>query len=174
MPTRRDLFRSLSAALGSAIGLVLAVPGARFLLDPLFRKGAAGGFQTLTRLGQLEPGKPESFPILEERRDGWVRYPREPVGTVWLVRRGDAPGAKVVAFTAECPHKGCAIGLGADGKFACPCHKAVFDLDGHTLNEISPRAMDTLEVKLSTDTDPEVSVRFRRFRPMLKEKKSIG
>lgn len=138
MPSRRDFFRNLSTALGSAMGLVLAVPGVRFLIDPLFKRGQGGGFRPIAKLGELAPDKPVSFPILEERRDAWVKYPREPVGSVWLVRRGEGPDAKVEAFTAECPHKGCAIGFGADGLFSCRCHMARFDLDGHALNDVPP------------------------------------
>ncbi len=176
MPNRRELFRSLSVALGSAMGLVLAVPGIRFLLDPLFKKGRGGDFRPLARLGQLASGRPQSFPIIEERRDAWVKYPREPVGSVWLIRQGDggADGAKVVAFTAECPHKGCSIGLGPDGLFSCPCHMAKFDLDGRPLNEIAPRGMDPLEVTISKGDDPQVLVKFERFRPMGKERKPLG
>jgi menaquinol-cytochrome c reductase iron-sulfur subunit len=174
MPSRRDVFRTLSAALGSALGLVVAIPGAKFLLDPLFKAGQGGEFRPLTRLDQLEPGKPRSFAVLGERRDAWVKYPREPIGSVWLVRRGEGKDATVEALSAECPHKGCAIGLAADGHFACPCHKAEFAPDGRALNEVAPRGMDALEVKLSGGDDPEVLVKFERFRPMLKEKKPLG
>jgi menaquinol-cytochrome c reductase iron-sulfur subunit len=174
MPSRRDVLRSLSVVLGSAMGLVLAVPGVRFFIDPLFKKGQGGSFRPLTRLAQLAPGKPQSFPIIEERRDAWVKYPREPVGSVWLIRRGDGSDAKVDAFTAECPHKQCAIGLGADGLFSCPCHMGKFDLDGRALNDVPPRDMDPLEVKLSTGPDPEILVKFERFRPMAKEKTPLG
>ena len=174
MPNRRDLFRSLSLALGSAMGLAMAVPGVRFLLDPLFKKGRGGEFRPMTKLGELAAGKPQAFPVLDVRRDAWVKYPREPVGTVWLVRRGEGTDSSVVAYSAECPHKGCAIGLGADGKFLCPCHKAEFDLDGRPLNAISPRGMDPLEVKLASGDDPEVLVKFERFRPMSIERKPLG
>lgn len=174
MPSRRDLFRSLSIALGSAMGLVLAVPGVRFLIDPLFKRGQGGGFRPIAKLGELTPDKPVSFPILEERRDAWVKYPREPVGSVWLIRRGEGSDAKVEAFTAECPHKGCAISLASDGLFACPCHMAKFALDGRALNDIAPRGMDPLELKLTPGPEPEVLVKFERFRPMAKERKPLG
>ena len=113
--------------------------------------------------------------ILEERQDAWVNYPREPVGTVWLVREpGDAkPG--VVAFTAECPHLGCSINLGVDGKsFLCPCHTSAFSFKGEPLNAVPPRGMDLLDVELSEDADPLVRVKFQRFRTMSKEKNPLG
>jgi menaquinol-cytochrome c reductase iron-sulfur subunit len=173
MHDRRSFFGRLTIALGSIMGLGLAIPGVRFLLDPLFKRGQSGSFRPLVRLSQLTPGKPQSFPIVEGRRDAWVKYPEEQVGTVWLIRDPEGDGKKVVAFTGQCPHKGCAVGFKEDGKFFCPCHMAEFDIRGNPLKDIAPRPMDTLDLELSSDSDPEVRVKFERFRPMLKEKKPL-
>jgi len=173
MPNRRDFYRYLAIAGGNAIALALAVPGVRYLLDPLTRKTEAGGFRTLARLSQLEPGKPQAFPIIEARQDAWVKYPKEPVGSVWLVRQ---PGEKpmVLAFTAECPHLGCAVGLSADGKsFLCPCHTSNFAFDGSIQNQVPPRGMDALEVEISKEADPQIQVKFERFQTQSKERKTL-
>ena len=75
-----------------------------------------------------------------------------------------------VAFSSECPHLGCGVNLAADGKnFSCPCHNSAFTLAGKPVNDIPPRPMDRLEVRLSDDDDPKVRVRFRRFRSQAKE-----
>ena len=60
-----------------------------YIVSPLRRKGREESFETLTRLKQLDVGVPRSFAIIEERRDAWVKYPREPVGSVWLIRQPD-------------------------------------------------------------------------------------
>ena len=99
------------------------------------------------------------------------QVPREPVGSVWLIRQPPGTTPEVIAVTAECPHLGCAIGPSADGKsFLCPCHTSNFNLKGKPKNTIPPRPMDALEVELSTDPDPEVRVKFQRFRAQEKEK----
>jgi menaquinol-cytochrome c reductase iron-sulfur subunit len=169
--TRRDFYRFTTFILNSLMGLALAVPAVAYLFTPFRKKGRDGGFEPLARLSQLKVGVPRSFAIIEERQDAWVKYPAEPVGSVWLIRQPEGKQPAVVAFTSECPHLGCAINLTADGKdFLCPCHTSSFDLDGKPRNSVPPRPMDQLEVEISAGGDPEVRVKFRRFRTLSKEK----
>jgi menaquinol-cytochrome c reductase iron-sulfur subunit len=175
MPNRRDLFRLGAVALGNLFALALAVPGIKYLLDPLGKKAGGGEFRPLTRLGQLPVGEPRAFPIIAERRDGWVKYPKEPVGSVWLIRQPEGSKEPVLAFSAECPHLSCPVNLAADRKsFLCPCHGANFGFDGAKRNQVAARGMDSLPVELSSDSDPEVSVKFERFQPQLAEKKPLA
>ena len=172
---RRDFYRLGALVLGNAFALALAVPGLKFLFDPLSKQGESGSFRPLARLGQLQVGEPRSFAILAERKDAWVRYPTQPVGSVWLVRQPDDANERVIALASECPHLSCPVTLAAGGKeFLCPCHDSVFQLDGTRKNTVSPRAMDRLDVELSTDDDPVISVRFLRFRPQTEEKTSLA
>ncbi len=172
MMNRRDVYRIGTMAMGSLMGLMLAVPGFAYLLDPVLSKRGkrGGGFQTLARLSQLTVGVPQAFPIIDERLDAWIKYPREPVGSVWLVRQPAGAKEPVVAFTAECPHLGGAIGLAADGRsFLCPYHNSNFAFQGKPLNQVPPRPMDTLAVKVSDDPDPEVCVKYERFQAASQE-----
>ncbi len=186
MMNRRQFQSALSLVLGGLMAAILAIPGFAYFLDPLLkRKGgtdldaegpADEGFQDLTRLSQLEPGKPRVFPVFQEMQDAWIRYPKEAVGSVWLIRNGGEEGTdpEVVAFTTECPHLGCAVNLSEDGSvFHCPCHNSSFTLEGEPLNSIPPRPMDTLVVRLSSEADPMVQVRYERYRTMSKEKTPI-
>ena len=54
--------------------------------------------------------------------------------------------------------------------FLCPCHTSAFTLDGKPTNQVPPRPMDRLEVELSSGDDPEVRVKFQRFRTATEEK----
>jgi len=172
---RRDFYAFGTVALGGLIGAALAVPGVAYVLDPLRRGSKQGDLQRLSKLSALKVGEPQAFAVIDERQDAWVKYPREPVGSVWLVRQPDGVKPGVVAFTSECPHLGCAVNLTPDGKsFLCPCHTSHFDLKGDRLNDIPPRGMDTLDVELSADDDPDVLVKFRRFRTQTKEKTPLA
>ena len=173
--TRRRWFEVLAIGLGNVMGLVIAIPGVAYLLDPLRKSARAGGFEPLARLDSLQVGVPQSFSIMATRQDAWVSYPKEPVGSVWLIRQPDGSTPPVIAYTAECPHLGCAVNVTKDGKsFACPCHNSAFELDGKPINPIPPRGLDALDVELSKDADPQVLVKFARFRTMSKEKTPLG
>lgn len=172
--TRRDFHRFGTFVLGGLIKLVVAIPAVAYLLSPLRKNQQSSGenaFETLTSLSQLTVGVPRSFAIIRDRTDAWTKYPREPLGAVWLLRQPPGSSAEVIAFTAECPHLGCAINLAADGKsFLCPCHTSAFDFQGKPMNTVPPRPMDQLEVELSKDADPKVRVKFERFRTQAEEK----
>ncbi len=174
MLNRRAIYRWGVLALGNAFALTVAIPGLKYLLDPLGKKSDTGTFRPMTRLSQLKAGEPQAFSVIATRQDGWVRYPPEPVGSVWLIRKTEYPDSEVVALSAECPHLSCPINLAPDHQtFLCPCHQASFRFDGHPLNSVSPRAMDTLEVKMGEGTDPEIAVKFERFQPQTREKKPL-
>jgi len=175
MPNRREFYRLGAIALGNVFALALAIPGARFLLDPLGKKAGGADFRPLARLGQLKVGEPEAFAVIASRQDAWVRFPREPIGSVWLVRQPGGSKVPVIAYTAECPHLSCPVNLASDRKsFFCPCHSSGFRFDGSRINDVSPRGLDTLEVELSDDADPEVRVKFERFQPQMAEKRPLA
>jgi quinol---cytochrome c reductase iron-sulfur subunit, bacillus type len=168
---RRDFLGLATAALGGLVTLTLAIPGVAYLLSPLRRTDREGAFHALTRLEQLKVGVPQSFAIVDAHQDSWVKYPPEPIGSVWLVRRPAGSDPAVIAFQSECPHLGCAVNLKPDGSgFRCPCHTSSFTLDGAPTNQVPPRPMDRLEVQLAAGDDPEVRVRFQRFRTATEEK----
>lgn len=167
VPDQRRGFLAQAAAIVVA-GISLAVPALTALaayFNPIRQKSPGGEFFRLAALAALpEDGTPRRFSVITDRVDAWNRYPREPIGAVWL-RRTDDQDNPVVAFQVVCPHAGCTIGLDTtpDGlRFFCPCHVAGFDLDGQRMDQPSPspRDMDTLEVEVR---DGDVWVKFENF-----------
>ena len=180
---RRGFLAQVVALIGGSIALMVpVVVGIVTSLNPLSQKGSGGRFFRLTSLDLLpEGGPPQRIPVIAERIDAWNRFPDEPIGTVWLRRTGPKT---VEALSAVCPHAGCAIqyrgpdeagqtkaGQKKAGHFACPCHKAVFELSGPRvagLSSDSPRDMDSLEVRIENET--EVWVKFQNFDTGIAEK----
>jgi len=163
---RRGFIAKVAAAVLGGISLVVpALTALVAYLNPIRQKSQGGEFFRLTTLATLpEDGTPRRFPVITDRVDAWNRYPREPIGAVWLRRTGD-PKDPVAAFQVVCPHAGCIIVLDStpEGvRFFCPCHVAGFDLEGRRTDRPSPspRDMDALEVDVR---DGDVWVKFENF-----------
>lgn len=162
---RGFIAKVVAAAVGGVSLIVPAVTALLAYLNPVRQKSPGGEFYRLTALAALpEDGTPRRFPVITDRVDAWNRYPREPIGAVWLRRTGEKDNP-VAAFQVVCPHAGCIITLDTtpDGvRFFCPCHVAGFDLEGQRTDRPSPspRDMDALEVEIR---DGEVWVKFENF-----------
>jgi menaquinol-cytochrome c reductase iron-sulfur subunit len=90
------------------------------------------------------------------------------VGAVYLRRTG---AKEVQAISVVCPHAGCFVNYQPDHKqYLCPCHNSSFALDGAIKDPSSPspRALDSLEVKISDDGG--VWVKFETYRAGIHEK----
>jgi len=157
-PTRRAL--ALGVVAGScAIGAATAIPALAFVLAPAAGKASAGKWVKTVKLDQLTEGQPRRVAIVADRRDAWTVERDVELGSVWLVRKGDA----VAAYSAVCPHLGCSVNVApeASAGFACPCHTSAFDPQGKRKSGPSPRDLDALGTKVE---DGVVVVDFRRFR----------
>jgi Rieske Fe-S protein len=161
-PRRGFLAKALAVGLGVVAYAGPVVAGLAALLNPLRQKGGGEQWVGLTTVDALpEDGAPSRFPVVMDRTDAWNRFPREPVGAVYLRRLGES---QVAALHVVCPHAGCFIDYDATkGHFYCPCHLANFDLDGRRAPGAfdSPRDMDTLDVEIRDGG--AVWVRFQNF-----------
>ena len=99
---------------GACVVIPPLLAGAVSFFNPLRQKQQGGGWFKLAPLAALpEDGTPKKYPVIAARTDAWNRFPDEPIGAVFLRRRGDA---KVEAFQAACPHLACAIAYQTDEK----------------------------------------------------------
>lgn len=184
---RRGFFMGfLAGTLSLLLGLIPFGIGLGFFLDPLIRKrhGASGaapdetsgsredadGFIRLdvTVSGLPTDGSPLACTVYNDRTDAWNHYRNVEVGTVWL-RRTESD--EVLAFNSICPHLGCAIDFRqANDDFFCPCHTSAFNLDGERTNNIPPRGMDQLEVRLKPETGDVIWLKYENFRAATPQK----
>lgn len=172
-PERRSfLEKALAAVIGLIVGVFPLASGLLVFLDPVLRKKSAAGdkaeakpFLRVASLSTLEEGKPAQVPVIADLVDAWNREVNQPVGAVYLIKKGD----KVTAFNAICPHAGCFVGYAAERNcFQCPCHTSSFQLDGERIQPSpSPRSMDPLEVEVR---DGDVWVQFVNYYPGKEER----
>lgn len=106
-------------------------------------------------------GQPARVRVIADLHDGYSTARQQPLGQVWLLRKG----TEVKAFTATCPHLGCTVDLAPDGKhFFCPCHTSWFDLDGKKTDgkpNKSLRGLDALPVRVTADQS--IEIQFLRY-----------
>ncbi|MEZ6060305.1 MAG: Rieske (2Fe-2S) protein [Planctomycetaceae bacterium] len=184
-PTRRKLLEVVTAGLSFLLMAVPASLGGLFFLDPLLRRrgatsdgnsgGATAGFIRLgiTRDAIPQDGTPVAVTVITDLDDAWNRFRNVPVGSVWVRKN---PDAEIIVLNSICPHLGCSVDYRrSNGDFFCPCHTSSFAPDGTRTNEIPPRNMDSLEVLIAKDGEPnpegnEIWIRFQNFRRATKEK----
>src|SRR5262245_48259304 len=83
--SRRDFFTWLVVAGSAAIGAVLAIPGASYVLDPVLRSGGKKGrWIRVAELASLSKEHPIAAPVVGEQVDAWTKAPSVKLGTVWL------------------------------------------------------------------------------------------
>jgi Rieske Fe-S protein len=160
-PRRGFVAKATALVLGALAYAGPALAGLAAFFHPWGQKGQAGQFVRLATLDALpEDGTPRKFAVVMDRTDAWNRFPKEPVGAVYLRRTGSNA---VEALQVVCPHAGCFIDFDSEKKiFYCPCHLANFELSGkRTEGKFdSPRDMDTLDVEVR---DKEVWVKFQTY-----------
>jgi menaquinol-cytochrome c reductase iron-sulfur subunit len=135
-------------------------------VQPLRMKGPPVDVKLTTLDALPAGGSPKFFQVVSERRDAWTQFPRQAIGSVFLLRTGEN---EVTAFNASCPHLGCAVEFHEDRKaFYCPCHDSTFAKSGEVVG-VSPsrRGLDTLEVVVR---DGAVWVKFQNFKAGVPEK----
>ncbi len=181
---RRPFLVSLAAiASGLTVTLFPLFVGAGVLFDPLRRREAAAPegengnqengaspaakYLRICPLESLPPdGVPRPFPVITDVVDAWTRIPNQRVGLIFLSRTDEADGPKITAFSATCPHLGCAVEFNTgESQFECPCHASAFTREGEKLFGPSLRGLDRLSAKVETkDEQQEIWVAFEKFR----------
>ena len=90
-------------------------------------------------------------------KDAWTAQSDVLLGAAWVRRTAET---KVEAFSAVCPHLGCAIGWQGDG-YLCPCHDSKFAIDGTKMTGPSERGMDALPIAFDGDRLKLTWVRYK-------------
>jgi Rieske Fe-S protein len=182
---RRSFFARFAATvIGGIVAVFPLAAGLGVLFDPLRRKsggdeGADNGakFVPVCPLDQLPAdGVPRRYTLTADVVDAWSRRPAQPIGAVYLIRAEEEDQPRITAFTATCPHLGCAVEFNSDaGQFECPCHKSGFATDGNQLFGPSRRGLDALEVKLEARGElMMIWVAYQRFRMGVPKKEPVA
>jgi menaquinol-cytochrome c reductase iron-sulfur subunit len=152
-PDRRRFLKAATRVIGGGVGLVIAAPVLRLVVDP------AGQTTVTAPTEPIDLGAADRFVVGADPqrvdviapvvKDAWTAAKNVVLGAAWVRRM--APD-KIVAFSAVCPHLGCAIGWDAANKtYLCPCHDSRFAVEGDKLSGPSERGLDVLPVAVTKD-----------------------
>jgi menaquinol-cytochrome c reductase iron-sulfur subunit len=166
--TRRSFLGALLGFGTVVMGAALSVPLIRFALHPLLTK--------TTEIGWSEVGKIDEFASLTvpvkrvikvEQRDAWRKIISEK--PIYIVPSNNGT---VRVLSTVCPHLGCSIPWNETKReFICPCHVAVFAMDGAKISGPAPRSMDDLESKVENGM---LKVRYQYFRQLIPTKEALS
>lgn len=170
---RRKFLKYCTSILGAIYATILAVPALGFLFSTLKRGRQEKATYQLVKLSELEPGVPQRFQIIDQRKDAWTKYPSGPIGSVWITRTKEET---VTAFSSTCPHLGCVVDyIPGDKEFYCPCHAATFKESGNSVSGPQLRGMDELKASVQTKRGEKwIVVEYQKFELGIAEKKAIS
>lgn len=165
MADRRTVLKVLSGGCCLATAGLATAPALGLLAETPPEQGGRGQWLRALRLDTLEAGVSRKVALVGSETDAWTRASDRRLGSLWLLREGDS----VRAWSAVCPHLGCAIERGARG-FTCPCHDSDFGPHGDTLSGPSPRGMDPLPTRIE---EGWVLVQYKRYRLGVSQREEV-
>lgn len=141
---RREFLHYSISGLGLLIGASLFAPTFAYFLSPAWKKSPED-WVFLGDVGKIPLGKPSKVEFVERHKDGWMTI--EEKKSAWVISRD---GKAFTVFDPHCTHLGCPYRFDESRQeFLCPCHNAVFDMEGKVISGPPPRPLDRYEVKVS-------------------------
>jgi menaquinol-cytochrome c reductase iron-sulfur subunit len=166
-PGSRRALGALVVVGSAAYAAAVALPAGRFITGTAAADTGHERWKRVIELAALPEGTPTRVRVRGDLRDSFTIMRDQTLGSVWLLKNGGS----LRALSAECPHLGCAVDIGADShSFACPCHTSRFTLEGKVEGGPSPRGMDELASRV---VDGWVEVELRRYRQGIPDKVQI-
>jgi menaquinol-cytochrome c reductase iron-sulfur subunit len=138
MSSRRDFIKGAAIMIGGAIGALIGLPSAAFLLSPAVEAAEAEGWVSLGALDQYAPGTPTLFEFTRTRVNGWERTAIS--YGAYVLREGDSV---FHVYSNVCTHLGCRVRWRPELRhYVSPCHDGHFEMDGTVVSGPPPRPLD--------------------------------
>lgn len=149
--SRNDFVKIVVGAVGTFIGVVVALPAIGYLLTPAVNAMRASDGDTWIPAGPLDSytvGKPQLFTFTRTKTNGWEKTTTS--YGVYVYRKTET---ETKALSNVCTHLSCRVNWTEDvQQYLCPCHDAAFTIDGVVAGGPPPRPMDEYPTKVEEDT----------------------
>ncbi|MBI5201609.1 MAG: ubiquinol-cytochrome c reductase iron-sulfur subunit [Elusimicrobia bacterium] len=131
------------AGISAAIGAVLGGSGLGYFISPAFAKREEE-WVDLGSVKEFKANVPLKIDFTSRKRDAWATVEKR--ASAWVLTPN---GRDFIAFDPKCTHLGCPYRWDdSQKKFLCPCHTAVFDVDGRVVSGPPPRPLDRFSTKV--------------------------
>jgi len=144
--SRRNFMQTAITAIGGVIASGFGIPGVGYIISPALLKRDKKWI-LLGSIGNIPINTPTLFKARVEQKTGWVTDYKE--YAVYVIT---SDGKNYRALSNVCTHLGCHVRWIEDLQtFYCPCHNAVFDIDGQVLQGPPPRPLDEVVIKIEDE-----------------------
>ena len=142
--SRRDFIKTVTAFVGTVIGVSIGLPTIAYLLPPSLRKTEDESAVDLGPLDKYPLGIPTLFEFTRTKVNGWERTGLS--YGVFVLRQTE----KIVrVFSDICTHLACRVSWHPDQKhYISPCHDGHFDIAGNNVSGPPPRPLDEFVTKI--------------------------
>lgn len=126
--TRRDFIKVATGVIGGVIAAGVGIPSIGYLLAPALREDKAGQPVLVANLANIPVGVPYAFSFTVTKVNGWERTASVFGG--FILRKSEDP-KDLLVLSSRCTHLSCRVNWNEEaGGFLCPCHDAMFDIEG--------------------------------------------
>ena len=141
--SRRSFLTWATVGLGSLIASALGGAGAGYFLSPTF-KTEEEGWVDAGSAKSMPLGTPVKIEFVARQRDAWATSEKR--SAAWVLTPN---GRDFAVYDPRCTHLGCPYRWDEPRRqFLCPCHAAVFGIDGQVVSGPAPRPLDRYAVKI--------------------------
>ena len=142
--SRREFVGIVTAAVGTFMGAVLGIPAINYLIAPALKKETADVWIPAGPVENYLVGVPTLFNFNRTKVNGWEKTVNS--YGVYLIRHEDG---SILALSNKCTHLSCRVNWKPEtSAYQCPCHDALFDIDGQIIKGPQPRPLDEYETKI--------------------------
>ena len=141
--SRRDFVKTVTALLGSVIGVTVGIPAIGYLISPALTTAKSDAWIPLGPTTNYPDGVPTLFNFTRTIVNGWEKSVNS--YGVYVYHTGD----QFKVFSNRCTHLSCRVTWKEDLKqYVCPCHDGRFDVDGNVKGGPPPKPLETFETKI--------------------------
>jgi Rieske Fe-S protein len=135
--SRREFAKAITTFLGSIMGVITGFPLIAYIFSPATKVQKLDDWISLGSLEKYPVGTPTLFSFTRTKVNGWEQTTNS--YGVFVIRDTES---KVRVLSNVCTHLSCRVNWVEETQtFNCPCHDAMFDIEGNVLYGPPPKPM---------------------------------